>query len=196
MKRLKLLLLFLSLFLLLFLFRSPILESAAKFLIVEDKLASAEVIVVLAGDDNGERVDQGVKLYKAGYAKKLLMSGGPLAWKVTAAQLMSKHAVALGVPSRNIFLEDKSYSTKENALFSKKIIDNYGFKKIILVTSPFHTRRSRRVFKKVLGSGVDLMVFPVKQSAFQVSRWWTRHEDIQPVLREYASLVFYFLMGY
>ncbi|MDI6731778.1 MAG: hypothetical protein QME05_04285 [Candidatus Margulisbacteria bacterium] len=63
-----------------------LLNKAAEYLIVRDALAKADAIAVLGGDDNGERVDAAVKLYKQGYAPRIIMSCGPLAWRLSGAE--------------------------------------------------------------------------------------------------------------
>ncbi|MFH1347163.1 MAG: YdcF family protein [Candidatus Margulisiibacteriota bacterium] len=174
-----------------------VLEGAARFLVVRDKIEPADIIVVLSGDPDGERVSEAVNLFKNGYADKLLMSGGPLAWRLTAAEWMRKQAVAQGVPLQAILLEDRSESTRDNALFSLPIVKKNNVKSLILVTSPNHSRRAKRVFKRVFDrEDIKVLSYPVEKSRFQISRWWTRHEDTQAVLMEYAFLAYYLLRGY
>ena len=176
-----------------------VMEGAARFLMVRDRLEPADMILVLAGDDNGERVRESVELYRQGYAREILMSGGPLAWRLTAAEWMKKQAVAMGVPARAVLTEDRSESTLENALFVLSVLKGRGTKSVILVTSPTHSRRADRVFRKVLppqGIKVISSPVPLEKSEFRVDRWWTRHEDTQQVVWEYVSLVYYFLKGY
>ena len=174
-----------------------LLDGLANYLMVQDRLEKADIIVVLGGDNNGERVEEGVKLYQQGYAKHLLMSGGSLAWKLTYAQWMKRQAVEGGVPESAILLEDKSKSTLEDAKFSLPIVVGKGFKSIILVTSPTHTRRAARVFRRVFSpAGVKVIIYPAEKSEVSPERWWTRHEDTQLVVWEYAALIFYFLKGF
>lgn len=180
-----------------FIFHPAILNWAGSRLIVQDPLEKADVILVLAGDDNGERVDEAVKLYKQGYAKKLLMSGGRLAWRLTYAQWMRKQAVAEGVPQSAIILQDKSRSTVDDANFSLPIVKQHNFKSVLLVTSPSHSRRAKRVFHKVFKpEGIKIIIYPVQVSEFNPDRWWTRHEDTAFVVWEYVSSVLYFFKGY
>lgn len=179
----------------LYLSHAFILEGLAGWLVVEDKLEPADIILVLSGDADGERVAEAVRLYKRDYAKNILMSGGPLAWHLTSAAWMKNQALSLGVPASAILLEDQSRSTKENALFSLPIIKKQGITSIMLVTSPYHARRAKWVFQKIFAkSDIKVLIYPVQNSAFQISKWWTRHEDIQQVAREYISLIFYFFI--
>ncbi len=173
------------------------LNGLGRFLIVQDKLEKADVIVVLAGDPSGKRVDQAVKLYWKGYAPKMLLSGGDLAWNLKAAYWMKKQANHLGVPDYAIILEDQSMSTLENAKFSLPLLKKARAKSIILVTSPTHTRRAKRTFKKVLSKDkIKVSSYPVQKSNFKLKKWWQRHEDVQLVVWEYVSLIYYFLKGY
>lgn len=171
-----------------------VLEGMASYLIVRDEIEPAAAIVVLGGDDNGERVNEAVQLYWNGYADKLLMSGGPLAWKLTSAEWMKRQALIMGVPARAVILEDRSESTLENALYSLAILKRLGVRSVILVTSPNHSRRAKNVFQKVFSKeNIKVMSYPAQKSDFRLSGWWTRHEDTQLVVWEYVSLVYYFL---
>jgi len=176
-----------------------LLEGMARYLVVQDKIEPADLIIVLGGGDNGERVAHAVKLYQKGYAKKILMSGGPLAWRLTHTEWMKKQARALGVPVQAILLEDQSRSTIDNAEFTLTIVKKQNYKSVILVTSPTHSRRAKRVFRKVYSKEkINLISHPVplQDSKFRLPGWWTRHEDTQLVMWEYVSLVYYFLKGY
>jgi len=193
----KLLLFLLVILLLPLFFYSLILNNLANSLIVRDKLLPADCIVVLAGDANGERVTQGVKLFNFGLSKKIMMSGGQLAWRLTAADWMQKQALFMGVPASAIITENQSASTRENALLTLPILKAQGVKSIILVTSPYHSYRAKKVFEKVfIPAGISVVSCPATQSDFKAKDWWKRHEDTQYVVHELFSLVLYFFKGY
>lgn len=179
------------------LFHTFILNGLADFLIVQDKLEKADAIVVLSGDSNGERVKQAAILYKQGYGRFLVMSGGLITWDQTYAANMKRQAMYLGIPAAAILLEDRSKSTYENAKFSLPILKNKGIHSIIVVSSPFHMRRAKGVFQTLCRSeGIKVKAYPVQNSAYQPHEWWTRHEDTQNTIIEYLSLFFYILKGY
>ena len=177
--------------------KEPVLTGLGGCIIVRDKLEPADVIVVLGGDNSGERVAEAIAIYQQGYAPKMLMSGGPLAWQLTDAALMKKQAMASGISGRAIYTQERSRSTLEDAQFSLPILRSLKARSIILVTSPTHSRRARNVFAKYFkGSGIKIIIAPVKKSKFKLEGWWRRHEDTQLVIWEYVSLVYYFLKGY
>jgi uncharacterized SAM-binding protein YcdF (DUF218 family) len=181
--------------LLLAFFHAPILEGLANFLIVQDKLEKTDAIMVLAGDNNGERVAQAVKLYNQGYGKYLLMSGGPVMWHETYADNMKRQAVFLGVNPKNILVQDRSLSTYEDAKYSFPILKAHGIKSIILVSSPFHMRRALRTVKRAFKNEIKVIGYPVQKDKNIANGWWTRHEGTQAIIWEYEALVFYTIKG-
>ncbi|GAW93497.1 YdcF family protein, partial [Calderihabitans maritimus] len=112
------------------------LKNAGNYLVVSDPLEPAEVIVVLGGEL--ERVDWAVTLYREGYAPYIILSG--------AARRMGYRAVSRGVPWEALILEDEARSTYENAVFCRRIILEQGFRSAIVVSSPYHMRRSKFTF--------------------------------------------------
>jgi uncharacterized SAM-binding protein YcdF (DUF218 family) len=78
----------------------------------------------------------------------LVMSGGTGDAKpgtVLEADAMANVAMRLGIPAKDIVIENRSRNTWENAQAVQKILPG---KTIILVTSAFHMRRSVAMFKK------------------------------------------------
>src|SRR3989339_1858545 len=65
------------------------------------------------------RVEHAVDLYKQGFGKKIIMSGGnDIEDMVNEAKIMKKMAEELKVPSTAIILETKSSSSYENIFLS------------------------------------------------------------------------------
>lgn len=180
----------------LFITHGFVLTKAAEMLIKKDEMKPADVIVVLAGEQE-ERVLHGIKLFKDDWARKdrIIMAGGPLVWKYTWASLMKEQAEALGIPAKKILLEDKSRSTEEDALYTKEILQKNGFKSIILVTSPYHSRRASLIFKRVLGSEFKIISAPVDESWFIIDDWWKRRRDRSIVLNEFSKYIWLWIFG-
>ena len=166
----------------------PLLTVSGQFLIVREELKPADVIIVLAGERE-ERVEYGVWLYQQGYAPQIIMSGGPVVWHVTAAEIMKEQAVFLGVPAEDILVEERSTTTKENAEFTKDLMVAEGFGSAILVTSPYHSRRASRIFHRVFGQDMEIISVPVPDSRFGVDEWWTRDKDTRQVVSEYLKMI-------
>lgn len=181
---------------LLFLGHSLLFEHMGKYLYEKDVLKPADVIVVLAGQEK-ERVEYGVKLFREDWARKdrIIMSGGPLVWKYTAAALMGLQAESLGIPRKNILLEERSMTTCQEAEYTRAILHKYGYRSVILVMSPYQSKRATVIFRKVMGNGIRVICAPSENSWFRFGGWWRRSRDRDVVLQEYAKLIRFWVFG-
>ena len=171
-----------------------------KFLVQSDKLEKADAIAVFSGD-NGPRTERAVELLKEGYADYLILSGGKVYDDVTMAELMKNHAIKLGVDESKILIDDEAATTNENADFTAGIIEENSFKSVIVVTSDYHTRRSKLAMEKALedtlidGDKVSVSVTPSKEEKF-TTKWWTSGNSVLMVISEYLKLAGYWVKGY
>jgi len=193
----KLLIAFVILAALIYIGHGFILKEAGKFLYYKDEIKPADVIVILAGEET-ERVEYGVKLFKEGWARKdkVILTGGPLVWKYTWAALMQEHALSLGVPKSVILLADKSRTTEEDVIFTKELMDKHGYKSCIIVTSPYHSRRAAKIFRKLMGDKIKIISAPAEKSWFRFDEWWKRERDRARVLDEYSKFIWLLIFGF
>lgn len=170
------------------------LSAFGRFLVVSEKPRRCDAIVILSGE-TVPRVAKGVELYKEGYAGLIIMSGGGrLTSKLTDADLMRIEAGDLGVPESAVLIEDRSESTYENAVNVRKIAIDRGIKSFLMVTSNYHTRRSRLVFSRVFrDTGVEVITVSAPDPKFSPSSWWKNHEGQQKALTELANLAVYMI---
>ena len=174
-----------------------ILNKAVKYLYYKDELKPADVIVVIPGSETEYSVAHGAKLFKEGWARKdkIILSGGNAIWKYTWSSLMKEQSMSLGVPVNAIFLEEKSSSTKENALFTKEIIKKHRYTSLILVTSPYHSKRANIIFRKSMGNEIKVLSAPSEESRFQFKDWWKRERDRKAVFIEFFKLFWFSVFG-
>lgn len=157
----------------------------ASLLVVQDRLTKVDVLVTLGGDS--ERELYAAELYRQGLAPKIIMSGCG-----SSASKMAKRAVKTGVNAGDVILEERAESTYENALYSKNIISAQDFKSAIIVSSPYHMRRTKLVFERVFkNTGVKLLYSPTKDSGFNVDGLCKSERDRAIVKREYIKLIYY-----
>lgn len=168
------------------------LAAFGRYLVVDEKPRPCDAIVVISGEAV-PRVAKGVELYKEGYGRYIIMSGGGrLTSKLTDADLMMMEAVDLGLPRSAVLLENKSESTYENAVNVKEIVLERNIKSFLLVTSNYHTRRSKYIFGKVFkDTGVEIITVSAPDPKFSASSWWKKHEGQQKALTELANLIVY-----
>ena len=92
---------------------------------------------------------------------------------------MRAHAMDLGVPASAILVEDRARSTEENARFVAAMMQVHGLRSALVVTQPWHLRRSLLLFAR---AGVDAAGFHDETSgvyrgglaSLRAFRWATR----------------------
>jgi uncharacterized SAM-binding protein YcdF (DUF218 family) len=89
--------------------------------------------------------------------ESLLVVSGGSGGVVKEADLMSSLITRFGVSQNRIIKESTSRNTYESAVWTRRIIENLGFKKIILVTSAIHTPRAAATFRK---QKIELCTYP------------------------------------
>jgi len=160
------------------------------FLSPQDKLEKAQVIVVISGGETLERTSEGVELFKQGYAPYVLFSGAAKSGNVSNAKSMKRYALKQGVLEDKILIEEKATSTYENALFTKEILDKLDFKKIILVTSPYHQRRAYMNFSYVLGKDYKIINHSSNDSSWQEQNWWKSKKNTNTTITEFFRIIY------
>ncbi|MDG4550522.1 MAG: YdcF family protein [Candidatus Contendobacter sp.] len=128
------------------------------------QLPAADAIVVLGGvteaaapplrpDPNLsaaiDRIWYAARLYRAGKAPSVLVSGGNLPWSDGAPEssVMAELLEEWGVPAAAIVQESASRTTRENRDRSLPILRARGVRRILLVTSALHMPRALALFQ-------------------------------------------------
>jgi uncharacterized SAM-binding protein YcdF (DUF218 family) len=106
-------------------------------------LVDGEVPPLLAA-----RLDRAIEVYRGeaetGRAPLLIASGGRGSdEEVSEASAMADYLIRHGVPEDHVVLEDRSETTEENLLFTKRLLGERGATtRMVLVTSNFHVLRT------------------------------------------------------
>lgn len=150
---------------LLFLPRSWLLAG----LTLHDTPVRADAIVLLAGDHK-ERAPTAAMLCRDGYAPLVILTNDGLlsGWSTKyyrnlyQIEWAEEELVKLGVPRKKILkLPFYGSSTMYDALAVKRFLFKSGARKIIVVTSDYHTRRSLWTFRHALKEyTTDIAIFP------------------------------------
>ena len=186
-------------------YHAPILTRMGRYLILENPPEKSDLIVCLAGS-NIERGLAAADAYRQGLAPKifvareevpdgyeLLMEKG-IKYPETI-DLMRSLLKDLGVPKSAIIRNDTQVgSTIAEARIVKIIVEQKGYKSLIIITSPYHSRRAWLTYRKVFeGTGVRILALPSKYSLFRSEDWWKHRRNVKKAIVEYQKLIFYTL---
>lgn len=187
----------------LLIFQTPLLWWAADPLRMSATPEVADAVVVFAGGvgESGkaqggylERLKQAVDLYKAGYANSLIFSSGYV-FSFKEAEVMRALAVDQGVPADRIVLEERATNTYENVTFTSQILRDRQWRRILLVSSPYHMRRATMVWHKV-APDVTVIPAPPFSSQFYEHGMGASLEQVRGIAWEYAAVVSYWWRGW
>jgi len=151
-----------------------------------------------------DRVYKAADLVRAGRTRFVIVGAGNQPWAASSwaeADLIRQVLVEWGVPENAIFLEGSSRNTRENAIYSKNLIDSIHCGSTLLVTSAAHMPRAVAAFES---AGVN--VVPVSTDVRVVSGGKftpvmllpnaTALEMTSDAVREWVGRGFYQLQGW
>ena len=169
-----------------------------RWLVVEDPLVHADVIVVLSGRIP-ERAVEAARIYKAGYAEQVWISPPVSPVKELKAMNISylgedfyneKILIAQGVPPDAIrVLERPDVNTEAEVRQIAEDLHNWEFHSVIIVTSKAHTRRVRTIWRKLIGSELSMIVRYANDDTYDGAHWWRHTKDALDVVRETLGLL-------
>lgn len=177
----------------------PILKSLGSWLRIEDRLERADVIVVLAGGTPW-REAAAASLWRAGWAPRIMISRPSvrpdieklIELGIRKLDLQGETRAALeryGVPADQIIAIGESARTTEPELrLVHTAATDKAYRRLILVTSPEHTRRVKVTWSKEAPRGPEGIVVAT-QEAFPFDDWWRRRRAAESVLHEYLGLL-------
>jgi len=180
---------------------TPLLTGLANYLISTDvPLEKADMIFVLNGDYD-TRPFYSSDLYEQGLAPIVAIaqtesSPSELLGLVDNPTDIAVEVMKLrGVPAEKLLVLNNSgpvTSTFDEARTLRQYVETHNIRSVIMVTSAFHTRRSRWIFERELaGVQVKLEVAAAPYINFDASNWWQYEEGLINLNNEYIKLIFY-----
>jgi uncharacterized SAM-binding protein YcdF (DUF218 family) len=168
------------------------------WLVVEDPLAHADVIVILSGR-LPERALEASRLFHAGYAERIWISQPDS--PAEALKRMDivylgedfyneKVLLSQGVPADAIHILGRPVANTEEEV--REIVQELrqeSIHSVILVTSKPHTRRVRTIWRKLVGSDPHAIIRYSNQDAYDGAHWWRHSRDGLDVVRESLGLL-------
>jgi uncharacterized SAM-binding protein YcdF (DUF218 family) len=175
----------------LYLVRHPIFRFVAETWIVEDTLDHADALIVLS-DDNfyADRATRAAELFREGKAPVIVASGRRLRPSAGIVELMEHDLVERGVPREKILrVSHDADNTREEAETLARVAEEKKWHSVIVVTSNYHTRRARYIFRRVFPRGIEISVASARDGEFDPRAWWEKRKSTKELMREFAGMV-------
>lgn len=133
-----------------------------------------------------------IRTWKQGGFRQIVLSGGTSNGGLPIAEQMRDVLVCQGVPASAIVLEEQSKSTRENAVYTTRLLSGVPGRKVLL-TSDYHMFRAYRAFRK---AGLDVQPRPFPESAKGAGVWTLRWPVFLSLCQEMAKSVYYQARGW
>lgn len=167
---------------------SPVwLRAAGSFLVVSEEPEKAEMIVVLAGDDHGNRILKAAELAREGFAPKILVSGPFCCYGNIESDLAIAFAVRKGYPAEwFISLPTEARSTVDEARGVVRELGRRHVGRFLIVTSNYHSRRAAQIFRHLVPADRFRMI-AAPDWAFRPDDWWRSRDGQKQVFFEWSK---------
>ena len=154
-----------------------------QLLSVDSGNVQGDAMVVLGGETI-HRPARALELYQKGAAPIIVITGAGDCQEVRIA--LAGH----GIPENVLQLECQSRSTQQNAQFSIPLFRAAGARRVIIVTSWFHSRRALKCFRHQ-APDIEFLSRPTTDDLPR-AHWPSKYEHGW-VLAEYVKLPYYWL---
>ncbi len=175
------------------------LWKSGRWLIKEDSFEKARWAVVLSGESRDcERSDAAIRLFQDGRLDTLILSGTRLFKNRYQCEFVLDYVAQQGVPRDRVFeFRQDAYSTQEEARLLIRQFHLMDLDTVLIITSTYHTARTRRIFRKLTGGYPVVLVAAAEYHVFDPNAWWSNRESRKIWFGEWVKTLFtwYELMG-
>lgn len=168
------------------------LYGLGRFLVVSDRPVESDAVVVLSGGGI-DRLDKAVEFISDGYARYLILTDTD---EVAASgkrmtDFLYSEATKRGITVPQIDITERGVTnTNEESAAVRILMEERGWKSCIVVTDPFHSRRTSFLFNQAFrGSDLSVKVVPVSGHWYRPRSWFLSNEGWRVTLEEYIKLL-------
>ncbi len=177
-----------------------VVAHAGSWLVVEDSLQHARAVVVLGGQVPF-RAMEAARVYQQGWTREVWVTQGAAHEDQIALSKMGIERTTdadysvlvldhLGVPREAVrLLPARADSTADEIRLVGDELRRTGGELVILVTSKYHARRVRALWRMLVGARPEAVVRYTPDDPFDPDRWWKTTSDAMAVSREWLGLL-------
>lgn len=171
------------------------LTHLGEYLICSEAPESADLILILGGDFYGPRVLKAAELAQQGFAPTVLISSPPYRGR-PEGEFAIAYLTGRGYSTAafQIFAHNAS-STVDEVIALRDELIRRSAKRVILVTSAYHSRRSAIVFR-LFCPGIRFISVPAADEHFHAEDWWSDHSSRKLFFSEWKKIFGSLLYAY
>jgi uncharacterized SAM-binding protein YcdF (DUF218 family) len=176
--------------------------SLGLFLVVADHLLPSDAVFVLHGGTPARELEAAA-LYHRRLAPRVVITlprepHGGVMRKLAGERSAQEHSAwvleHVHVPETAIVrLETVVENTEEELEADYAHARGRGLRRIIIVTSPYHTRRVRLIWDRHYQRTVSALVHPTPYEDFDSTRWWRSRRGLEVTAHEVFGMANYLL---
>jgi uncharacterized SAM-binding protein YcdF (DUF218 family) len=169
-----------------------------RWLVRQDPLSPAGAIVVLSGG-MPYRSEEAAQVFREGYAQQVWLTrpSSPedelkkLGVSFVADEQYEREVLVKGgVPRQAVHvLPDEIVNTQQEIEEIVAEMQRVGTGKVIIVTSPAHTRRVRALWTRIAPANCLLVLHAAYEEPYEADYWWRNTRDALAVFREMLGLL-------
>ncbi len=165
-------------------------SQASRFLVVNEPQPS-DAIVVLAGETNA-RPARGLELLRQGMAPHLFMDAETrdLIYDQRLVDIAQRYGNSLPEANRISVCPIAGFSTYGETDDVSRCLQSLGAHRVLVVTSEFHTRRARLIFRHRLPQ-YQFSVAAAQDAQGLGNAWWTNREWAKTTFEEWSKLLWW-----
>ena len=171
--------------------RHPLLRVAGAWWVDGDQPERADAILVL-GDDNfaADRASRAAELYRDGMAPVVVVSGRLLRPYAGLSELMERDLQTRGVPASAILrFPQRAANTRKEAAALRDLVASRGWRRVLVVTSNYHTRRVRYIFRRIFPAQEDVLIIAARDYDYDPDHWWESRQGRKLFFLESVSYI-------
>jgi uncharacterized SAM-binding protein YcdF (DUF218 family) len=147
-----------------------------------------QAAVVLGGDQDCARLMKAASLAQAGFVPFIVVSG-PEAFGAHECDLTIHYAESKGFPAVLFRPYPNHFTSTESEVQGiGSYLKGHGIRRVLLVTSNYHTRRAARMFRRK-NRDLEVRVIPAPDRSFTPQTWWKSREGRKTFLLEWTKTV-------
>jgi uncharacterized SAM-binding protein YcdF (DUF218 family) len=167
-----------------------LVSQAARFLVI-DAPEKADAIVVLAGETNVRPV-RALELVRQGLAPRAFLNvqAGSLVYNQQLIDIAQQYVDRLGEANQISVCSTQGLSTLAEADDTDHCLQPTGARRVLIVTSEYHTRRALMIFRHRLPQ-YQFSIAAARNPVVYGEAWWTKREWAKTTFDEWLKLAWW-----